>query len=80
MTCGCVFKNYSNLHRAGRDIDLVGLKGFGIGGVRISNVHGNFMENFQDGTYNDFMEMVKVVKEELYLNYGVEYLLEVKVN
>ena len=80
LTCGCVFKNYDSNHLAGKAIDLVGLKGLCYGGVRISQIHGNFMENYAEATYNDFIEMVSLVTEELYLNYGVKFETEVQFN
>ena len=80
LTCGCVFKNFDVNHLAGKAIDLVGLKGLCLGGVRISQIHGNFMENYEEGTYNDFIELVSLVTEELYLNYGVKFETEVQFN
>jgi len=44
-TFGSVWKNPSDELGAGRLLEESGLKGFQIGGARISPVHANFIEN-----------------------------------
>src|SRR5262249_42300136 len=44
-TFGSVWKNPSDEMSAGRLLESCGLKGFTIGGARISPVHANFIEN-----------------------------------
>lgn len=81
-TCGCVFKNSSfdkMTCPAGKYIDILGIKGLQIKGIRVSEKHGNFMENFSEATYEDVDSLIKIVQEELYLQFGVKFELEVKV-
>lgn len=80
-TCGCVFKN-SNFDGlpcpAGKFVDIIGLKGLQVGGIRISDIHGNFMENCDDATYDDVVALINIVQREMKLQFGVDFELEVK--
>lgn len=80
-TCGCVFKNskFKGLPcPAGKFIDIIGLKGLQVGGIRISGKHGNFMENFNDATFQDVQDLIALVRKETKMQFGVEFELEVK--
>jgi UDP-N-acetylmuramate dehydrogenase len=80
-TCGCVFKN-SKLKRtclAGKFIDIMGLKGLTYNGMRISPKHANFMENVDNASRKDVVALIKIIKDELRLQYGVEFETEVKL-
>ncbi|EQC43452.1 UDP-N-acetylmuramate dehydrogenase [Bacteriovorax sp. Seq25_V] len=82
FTCGCVFKNSSFEGvscPAGKFIDIIGLKGLQVGGIRISHKHGNFMENFDNATYEDVKELISIVQHELKQQFGINFELEVKV-
>ncbi|MDD0854658.1 FAD-binding protein [Halobacteriovorax sp. GB3] len=81
-TCGCVFKNSVGelTCRAGMFIDIMGLKGLTHNGIRVSNKHANFMENFGSASYEDILELIKLVKFELKLHYGVDFETEVKID
>ena len=78
-TCGCVFKNFSKNCRAGKFLDILGLKGFTYNGITISPVHANFMENSGMGSSTDFLKMVDIINEEVYLQFGIRFELEVKL-
>ncbi len=78
-TCGCTFKNLSKDQSAGRLIDKVGLKGFQYKGLKISNKHANFIENSgEEATFTDFTYFANMIKEELYINYGILFELEIQ--
>ncbi len=66
-SAGCVFKNPQNT-AAGLLIDKSGLKGFQIGGAKVSELHGNFLINSKSATSDDFRELIqhvqRVVKEK----------------
>ncbi len=82
-TCGSVFKNISKDGRActaGQFIDILNLKGLQIGDVRVSNLHGNFMENFSNATASDVKSLIKLVQDELYLQYGLKFEPEVRID
>lgn len=77
--CGCVFKNFDSLHKAGQFIDLIGLKGLSLNGLRVSNMHANFIENFDKGSSDDFLTLVDAVQYELELFSGIKFELEAKI-
>lgn len=76
--CGCVFKN-SNLISAGMAIDLLGLKGFEFNGLKISDIHANFIEN-TSGTYEDFKQLITFIDYQLETFFGCKFELEVKID
>lgn len=80
-TCGCIFKNHidgKTTCRAGQSLDTIGLKGFEYKNLRVSPKHANFIENLGDSTYEDVMELIKILKEKLKDAYGVEFEMEVR--
>jgi UDP-N-acetylmuramate dehydrogenase len=77
--CGCVFKNPHRELQAGRLIDLMGLKSFSIGGLRISPKHANFIENTGSSNWDQFESLVNVIKSNMDTFYGIEFELEVKI-
>lgn len=76
--CGCVFKNTENIS-AGMAIDLLKLKGKKYKGMKISDIHANFIEN-TDGDYESFVEFVKYIQYQLKLFCGEKFELEVKID
>lgn len=79
-TCGCMFKNAQidgMTCRAGLSLDIMGLKGLTLGGVRVSHKHANFMENFADAGRDDVLKLTQLVQDELKLTLGVDFELEV---
>lgn len=77
--CGCVFKNPHKELQAGRLIDLMGLKGLQVGGLRISPKHANFIENTTSSNWDQFESLVKIIKSNMDHFYGIEFELEVKI-
>lgn len=77
--CGCVFKNPHKELQAGRLIDLMGLKGFTVGGLRISPKHANFIENTGSSNWDQFESLVNVIRTNMNVFYGIEFELEVKI-
>lgn len=76
--CGCVFKNYDQTYKAGKFIDLTGLKGLSVGALSISSLHANFMENKGLASYEDFSELSRLINQQMQLHWGIEFELEVK--
>jgi len=77
--CGCVFKNPDRDLQAGRLIDLIGLKGLTLGGLRISPKHANFIENSGSSNWDQFETLVNIIKSNMNVFYGIEFELEVKI-
>jgi len=63
-TCGCTFKNPSAEIGAGKLIEDLGLKGLSVGDFNISTLHGNFFENRDSGSSQDFCKLMKLVQDK----------------
>lgn len=77
--CGCVFKNPAKDLQAGRLIDLLGLKGLTVGGLRVSPKHANFVENTGQSDWDQFKDLIDIIKSNTDVFYGIEFELEVKI-
>ncbi len=75
-TAGSTFKNPPG-ESAGRLLDLCGLKGFKLGGLRFSQKHANFLVNEGEAELKDFKEIVAVARERVLEKLGVELFLEI---
>lgn len=77
-SCGSVFTNPPGDHAA-RLIDSAGLKGFRIGGARVSEMHANFIVN--DGTARaaDIEQLITHVMQTVERTHGVQLKPEVRV-
>jgi UDP-N-acetylmuramate dehydrogenase len=61
---GSVFKNPEG-NFAGRLIESAGLKGFKVGGARVSEVHANFIVNDGTATAHDVVAVMREVQERV---------------
>jgi UDP-N-acetylmuramate dehydrogenase len=77
-SAGSIFKNPPGFP-AGRIIEELGLKGFGIGGARISEIHGNFIVNTGDAKTSDILALMQLIKERAISEKGIVLNPEVKV-
>ena len=71
---GCIFKNPLRCGMrvsAGRLIDEAGLKEFRVGNARVSRIHANFFENLGGAKANDFLELIRIVRGEIYSKSGI---------
>ena len=75
-SAGCVFKNPEG-DKAGRLIDLSGLKGRAVGPVSVSATHANFLVNSGDAKAADFIELMRAVRAEVKSRQGVELQPEI---
>lgn len=75
-TSGCFFQNVDGVS-AGKIIDESGLKGFSIGGARVSTKHANFIENTGSATAEDVQKVVDHVKKVVKKEKGIELEEEV---
>ena len=73
--CGSLFKNPAG-EAAGRLIDQAGLKGYEVGGFKLSEKHANFLENNGAKKIDDLAKLVDHVKKKVYESSGVTLELE----
>ena len=74
-SCGSVFKNDG--YFAGKVIDDVGLKGYAIGGARVSTQHANFIIA-EDGCKSiDIYNLIKLIKEKVYVKKQINLCEEI---
>ncbi len=74
-SCGSVFKNDG--YFAGKVIDEVGLKGYKIGGARVSSEHANFIIADDNCTSQDVYNLIKYIKEKVYNKKQIELIEEI---
>ncbi|MDD5021641.1 MAG: UDP-N-acetylmuramate dehydrogenase [Endomicrobiaceae bacterium] len=75
---GCVFKNPEG-QNAGYLIDILGLKGFSIGGIKVSEIHGNFLVNTGNGTASEMLQLIELIKEKVREKFKIELQTEIKI-
>lgn len=75
---GSIFRNPLPQY-AGRLIEDAGLKGYHIGGAKISEMHGNFIVNTGHATAEDVLNVIQYVKEKVYQLYQVKMETEVEI-
>ena len=69
-TCGSVFKNDGFF--AGKVIDAANLKGYKIGGARVSEKHANFIIAGAGATSSDIYKLINFVKKRVFETQGVK--------
>lgn len=72
---GSVFRNPENMY-AGELIEKSNLKGYSIGGAKISEKHANFIVNTGNATGEDIIKLIHKVQNRVKENYNVELKLE----
>ncbi|ONK81718.1 uncharacterized protein A4U43_C01F32170 [Asparagus officinalis] len=78
-SAGSVFRNpVGQGITAGELIDLAGLKGFQIGGAKVSEVHANFFVNSDGSSSKDMLELINFVKERVHHLFGVQLKEEIR--
>ncbi|MGJ7922488.1 UDP-N-acetylmuramate dehydrogenase [Neobacillus sp. LXY-4] len=75
---GSIFRNPLPNY-AGKLIETAGLKGFSIGGAKISDMHGNFIVNDGNATAQDVMDLIQYIKDKIYELYEVKMETEVEI-
>ncbi len=77
-SCGSCFKNPIG-ESAGKLLDLVGLRGFRLGGMAFSNKHANFLVNLDNGTFNEALELIHIAKARIYERYAISLENEIVI-
>jgi len=75
---GSIFRNPLPNY-AGKLIEAAGLKGFSIGGAKISEMHGNFIVNAGNATAGDVLALIQHVKKTIFSLYEVKMETEVEI-
>jgi len=78
FSCGSIFRNPLETP-AGRLIDKAGLKGFRIGGAKVSEIHANFIINDGNATTGDIVELIAFIKGRIREKFGIELTEEVRI-
>jgi UDP-N-acetylmuramate dehydrogenase len=60
-------------------IEQCGLKGYTVGGAKISDEHGNFLINFKDATQADVLKVVEEAQAQVYNKFRVNLEPEVEI-
>lgn len=75
---GSIFRNPLPNY-AGKLIEEAGLKGFQIGGAKISEMHGNFIVNAGNATAKDVLDLIQYIKDKIEHLFGVKMETEVEI-
>jgi UDP-N-acetylmuramate dehydrogenase len=82
-TFGSTFKNPEDARAEGRSagqlLEAAGARGLHRGGARFSEVHANFVENFEDASTADVLELMAAGRRRVHERFGVELEPEVQV-
>jgi UDP-N-acetylmuramate dehydrogenase len=78
-TFGSVFKNPEHELTAGRMLEACGLRGFALGGARISPKHANFIENDGDARSADALALIAEARRRAREQFGVVLKPEVQL-
>ena len=77
--CGSVFKNPADEHGAWQLVDEAGLKGYSLGGARVSTKHTNFIINTGDATAADVKALILHIQKTVLERFGIELETEVRM-
>ncbi|MDD4706310.1 MAG: UDP-N-acetylmuramate dehydrogenase [Bacilli bacterium] len=77
-SAGSVFRNPVD-DSAGRLIEEAGLKGKIIGGAKISDIHANFIINYNNATNEDIIKLINLIKKTIYQKYQIKLILEQEI-
>ena len=77
-SAGSTFKRQQGIMTA-KLIDECGLKGFQIGGAKVSEKHAGFVINYDNATAKDILDLIKYVKEKVKEKYGIKIKEEIRI-
>ncbi|MBZ5748706.1 MULTISPECIES: UDP-N-acetylmuramate dehydrogenase [Metabacillus] len=75
---GSIFRNPLPKY-AGQLVEDAGLKGYQIGGAKISDMHGNFIVNAGGATSKDVLDLIDFIKKTIYDKYAIMLETEVEI-
>jgi UDP-N-acetylmuramate dehydrogenase len=77
-SCGSTFKRPEG-DFPGRVIEAAGLKGTRVGRIEVSPVHANYFVNLGNGTAQEALELIELVRQRVIERLGIELEPEVRV-
>lgn len=77
-SAGSTFKRQEGIITA-KLIDECGLKGFQIGGAKVSEKHAGFVINSDNATAKDVIDLIKYIKEKVNEKYGIKIKEEIRI-
>lgn len=77
-SAGSTFKRGTDFITA-KLIDEAGLKGYSIGGAKISEKHAGFIINTGDATAKDVLDLARYVTDKVYEKFGKKIEFEIKI-
>ena len=77
-SAGSTFKRPAGLF-AGKLIEDANLKGYTVGGAKVSEKHCGFVINTGNATCEDVLGVIKYVQNTVFAKFGVELETEVKI-
>lgn len=60
-------------------VDQVGMRGFSVGGAKVSEEHGNFVVNAGGATQAEILKVIETVREKVYNKFKVDLEPEVEI-
>ncbi|MFH1847383.1 MAG: UDP-N-acetylmuramate dehydrogenase [Candidatus Omnitrophota bacterium] len=79
-TLGCIFKNpVDSNYTSAQMLDKCGLKGFEIGGARISRKHANFIINTGKAGSGDVVDLMEKMRQQVFEKFSVELEPEIQI-
>ena len=77
-SAGSTFKRQEGVITA-KLIDECGLKGYQIGGAKVSEKHAGFVINYDNATAKDVINLIKYIKEKVNEKYGIKIKEEIRI-
>ncbi len=77
-SAGSTFKRPEG-HFAGKLIEDAGLRGFGVGGAKVSDKHCGFVINYDNATADDIYRLCREVQRRVHEDSGVDLEMEVRL-
>lgn len=77
-SAGSTFKRPEG-YFAGKLVEDAGLKGFSIGGAKVSEKHAGFVINYNNATAKDILDLIEYIKKDVYDKFNVNLECEVKI-
>ena len=77
-SAGSTFKRGTDFITA-KLIDEAGLKGYSIGGAKVSEKHAGFIINTGDATAKDVLDLARYVTDKVYEKFGKKIEFEIKI-